>query len=270
MFWYLVLQALFISCFCNTINDYKEAYKAIKLNNIFGIGAVCKDGVIMVSVPFSQSKSLPTIGSARINMDLDELEDSSNVVVEPDYNKNRKCITKIDDDIIVTIIGIPSDCNYILDVIKSLANEYKRNFDVTIPLIVLADQLSDYLHSEPASRPFAVDMLLGSADVSNDVYLDENNSIIQRNLNGKLLYMNCAGDYHDIFSGITETFNKDDEESKLLNKFYSTIKKTKWLTLTCSESIDLLKGLLDNDKYIQQKINNQRYYQIITTQKNTK
>jgi hypothetical protein len=27
---------------------------------------------------------------------------------------------------------------------------------------------------------------------------------------------------------------------------------------------------LDNDKYIQQKINNQRYYQIITTQKNTK
>jgi D-alanyl-D-alanine carboxypeptidase len=33
---------------------------------------------------------------------------------------------------------------------------------------------------------------------------------------------------------------------------------------------DLLKGLLDNDKYIQQKINNQRYYQIITTQKNTK
>ena len=270
MLWHLTLFTLFLYCFCDITNNYKAASKAIKLSNICGIGALCKDGVIMISVPFGLSKSQPIVGSARLSIDFDELDANNKEFVEPDYNSNRKYVTKIDDNIIVTLIGIPSDCNYILDVIKSLACDYKRNFDATIPLIMLADQLSDYLHSEPASRPFAVDMLLGSNDISNDVYIDKQKNKIQRNLNGKLLYMNCAGEYYDIFSGITDTLNRDDDDdNKLLNTFYSDIKKTNWLTLTCHESIDVMKRFLDNDKYIQSKINNKRYYQIITTQ-NTK
>lgn len=257
-------------CFCDTSNNFKAASKAIKLSNVCGIGAICKDGVMMISVPFGTSKSLSVAGSARLSIDFDELDANNKETMEPDYNSNRKYVTKIDDNIIVTLIGIPSDCSYILDVIKSLAKEYKRDFDVTIPLIMLADQLSDYLHSEPASRPFAVDMLLGSNDISGDVYIDKKKNIIQRDLNGKLLYMNCAGDYYDIFSGITDTLNRDDDdENKLLNTFYSDIKKTDWLTLTCSESVDTMKKMLENNEYIQRKINNKRYYQIITTQ-NTK
>ena len=76
-----------------------------------------------------------------------------------------KTLFRIDASLSVALTGIPSDCRHILSLLRKEAQDYRSNFCEPIPLDLLADKISSYLHDLTLSsdtRPLAVTILLGA------------------------------------------------------------------------------------------------------------
>ena len=72
---------------------------------------------------------------------------------------------RIDASLSVALSGIPSDCRHILSLLRKEAQDYRSNCNEPIPLGLLADKVSSYLHDLTLSsdtRPLAVTILLGA------------------------------------------------------------------------------------------------------------
>lgn len=129
-------------------------YKAINNNNT-SISLECKDGVI----------------SCSINTTLEK----NKMIKKNSYNR----IYYVNNNIIITYAGLDGDARNIIDRIKSEANNYFLNFHTNIPLHILANRISLYIHAYTLYwhlRPFASSIIISSYDKNekgtfNNIYI---------------------------------------------------------------------------------------------------
>lgn len=117
-------------------------YKAINNNNT-ALCVECKDGIITCCVNSSLEKD--------------------NMVKKNSYNR----ISHINNNIIITYTGLDGDCRNIVSRARSEANNYLYNFHTNIPLHILANRISLYIHMHTLywhMRPFASSIIVASFD----------------------------------------------------------------------------------------------------------
>lgn len=130
-------------------------YKAINNNNM-AMCLECKDGIV----------------SCCLNSNLEK----DNMIKKSSYNR----IYSINNNIIITYTGLDGDSRNIIDRAKSEARNYYNYFRVHIPLHILANRISLYVHAYTLywhMRPFASSIIIGSFDPNEkgEIYCIEPN-----------------------------------------------------------------------------------------------
>lgn len=138
------------------------ARKAARGNSFRCFGLSCLNGAALVTAVRDDEK-------------IEEKSDSKPLIETNGtgflYKKTRilraaaKTLFKIDASLSVALTGIPSDCRHVLSMLRKEAQDYRSNFCEPIPLGLLADRVSSYLHELTLSadtRPLAVTILLGA------------------------------------------------------------------------------------------------------------
>ena len=123
--------------------------KASKGNKIRCFGIACSDGAALVSAMKDSDHS---------DSSKDSLNQETRILVN-----EARYLYKIDQSITSALCGIPSDCRYVLRLLRKEAQDYRSNFGEGIPLKSLAEKLSSYFHELTLSsdtRPLAVSVLI--------------------------------------------------------------------------------------------------------------
>ena len=144
-----------MSSFYNSVNFARRAANG---NSFICLGLSCSNGAALVTAVRDEEKGdskplLETSGTDFLFKKTRILRDLA------------KTLYRIDASLSVALSGIPSDCRHILSLLRKEAQEYRSNFCEPIPLGMLADKISSYLHELTLSsdtRPLAVTILLGA------------------------------------------------------------------------------------------------------------
>lgn len=138
------------------------ARKAASGNSLRCFGLSCSNGAALVTAVRDEEKSeeksdnkpsLETSGTGFLYKKTRILRDAA------------KALFKIDASLSVALTGIPSDCRHVLSMLRKEAQDHRSNFCEPIPLGLLADRVSSYLHELTLSsdtRPLAVTILIGA------------------------------------------------------------------------------------------------------------
>ncbi|CRG98764.1 proteasome subunit alpha type-3, putative [Plasmodium relictum] len=180
-------------------------YKSINNNNT-ALSLECKDGII----------------SCCINSNLDK----NKMIKKNSYNR----IYHINNNIIITYAGLDGDARNIIDRAKSEANNYYYNFHTNIPLHILTNRISLYIHAYTLYwhlRPFASSIILASFDKNEkgEIYCIEPNGACYK------------------YSGVVIGKNKEMFKTEIEKKNYKNINVKDAL-------IDIYKIILTSDDHI--------------------
>ncbi|CRG94289.1 proteasome subunit alpha type-3, putative [Plasmodium gallinaceum] len=180
-------------------------YKSINNNNT-ALSLECKDGII----------------SCCINSNLDK----NKMIKKNSYNR----LYHINNNIIITYAGLDGDARNIIDRAKSEANNYYYNFHTNIPLHILANRISLYIHAYTLYwhlRPFALSIILASFDKNEkgEIYCIEPNGACYK------------------YSGVVIGKNKEMFKTEIEKKNYKNINVKDAL-------VDIYKIILTSDDHI--------------------
>ncbi|SBT76801.1 proteasome subunit alpha type-3, putative [Plasmodium ovale] len=180
-------------------------YKLINNNNT-ALSLECRDGII----------------SCCINSNLEKTK----MLKKCSYNR----IYHINNNIIITYAGLDGDARNIIDRAKSEANSYFYNFHTNIPLHILANRISLYIHAYTLYwhlRPFASSIIIASYDKTEkgEIYCIEPNGACYK------------------YAGVVIGKNKEILKTELEKKNYKTIDTKEAL-------IDIYKFILTNDDHM--------------------
>ncbi|ETW32328.1 hypothetical protein PFFCH_00236 [Plasmodium falciparum FCH/4] len=130
-------------------------YKSINNNNT-ALCLECKDGIICCCI--------------NSNMDKNKM------IKKNSYNR----IYHVNNNIIITYSGFDGDARNIIDRARSEANTYYYNFHTNIPLHILVNRISLYIHAYTLywhMRPFAASVIISSFNEKDkgDIYCIEPN-----------------------------------------------------------------------------------------------
>ncbi|VWU51191.1 proteasome subunit alpha type-3, putative [Hepatocystis sp. ex Piliocolobus tephrosceles] len=142
------------------------------------------------------------------------------------YNR----IYHINNNIIITYAGLDGDSREIIDRAKSEANNYYYNFHTNIPLHILANRISLYIHAYTLYwhlRPFASSIIIGSYNPTDkgEIYCIEPNGACYK------------------YAGIAIGKNKEMYKTELEKKDYKNISIQDTL-------VDIYKFILTYDENI--------------------
>ncbi|SCM20848.1 proteasome subunit alpha type-3, putative [Plasmodium chabaudi chabaudi] len=180
-------------------------YKAINNNNT-SISLECKDGVI----------------SCSINTTLEK----NKMIKKNSYNR----IYYVNNNIIITYAGLDGDARNIIDRIKSEANNYFLNFHTNIPLHILANRISLYIHAYTLYwhlRPFASSIIISSYD---------------KNEKGEIYCIEPSGACYKYY-GVVIGKNKELFKTEIEKKDYKHVSVREAL-------VDIYKFILGSDDHI--------------------
>ncbi|EUD67334.1 20S proteasome subunit alpha 7 [Plasmodium inui San Antonio 1] len=180
-------------------------YKAINNNNT-ALSLECRDGLLTCCVNSNLLKN--------------------KMIKQNSYNR----IYHINNNVIVTYAGLDGDARNIIDRAKYEANSYYLNFHTNIPLHILANRVSLYIHSFTLYwhlRPFASSIILASFDEKEkgEIYCVEPNGACYK------------------YSGVVIGKNKE--------MFKTEIEKRNYKEVDVKEAlVDIYKMILTNDDHM--------------------
>ena len=117
------------------------------------------------------------------------------------YPKLISKVHRIDDSLSVAIVGIPADCKHLIQMMRVDAEQYRSNYGVVIPLSLLADHVSSYLHD------FTIASDIRPLAISGLIFCSKSNNIVK---------IDCDGSY-DSYRGVCSTDTDDIEEDMAIS-----------------------------------------------------
>lgn len=143
------------------------------------------------------------------------------------------------DTIAVILTGIPSDCQYLLNYLRKLHEDYRKTYAKPPPLTYLAEEISSLLHDYSLAmhiRPLSVQVILAQA-MNKPVQIESSGGYTETS---PAIIMPGYIYKQDDISKITSVENEDEERARNILR---ELRNEKWNELSCDDAISHMQKI---------------------------
>ena len=196
-------------------DELTNAQRASSLAGYRCLGVRCRDGAVLMSAT-KKTTSTDQRGGTRLAT-------------------STRRVHAVDGTTLCALAGLSADCSHVVQFLQGTANDHRTNFGVHMPLPLLTEALSDYLHDWTQSgsvRPLAVSCLLAGRD--------------------GLVHVAGDGGVRHIVAGATDTADADEDAALAAALAAVQQEGAGWAGLGVDEAVGRVRAILralavDND-----------------------
>lgn len=233
----------------------------VSLNSLFSfstIGIVCNDAVVFAIIPYFNTDG-KCITINELDSHLYGSIFGSESVVSIDQFRVRKIKARIhiiDKNKVLSVTGISSDCDHLLDIIRTKSSSYFNKYSEFISISDLSDHISSYLHKHTLgsdTRPLAVSVLIAQVNHGNG---NDGKHLIKIDSSGAYDYfdscssLHSIGHHHNLKSLLSDDVINDSNSKKNPNSIYKNIndilRNNDWKSQTWIKSLLKVSRLSGN------------------------
>lgn len=176
----------------------------------------CQDGILITRLPMHLSPIAEFFLNQQINQTTKNIPDNTNKqstfqphqwqITTTKITKPKPLVSPIALNTYAVISGIPSDCQFILRLLREFANKYEQQFQQPITIRQLAEEINQFLyqyHQDDDHRPLLIHIQLFSTIKPS----------IDSQFQGQICDISWLGSYAFKSFCVNNQLNHDDYES---------------------------------------------------------